>query len=46
MQAVFMHKERAVKHWIDRLGLTRMEAKAKATFVRHDGPKGQEDRIR
>ena len=52
MQAVFMHKERAVKHWIDRLGLTRVEAnekwaeeRAKATFVRHDGPKGQEDRI-
>ncbi|CAE7256384.1 unnamed protein product, partial [Symbiodinium microadriaticum] len=50
-KAIFMHKDRAIKHWMSRLSISRMEAndkweteRAKAKFVKHDGPNG-EDRI-
>ena len=46
-----MHKDRAVKHWMCRLSISRMEAnekwdveRVKARLVKHDGPNG-EDRV-
>ncbi|CAE7283964.1 unnamed protein product [Symbiodinium sp. CCMP2592] len=50
-KAVFMHKERAVSHWVATIGLSRMEAltkwdleRAAARHVLRDGPGGS-DRI-
>ena len=44
-----MHKDRAVKRWMCRLSISRMEAnekwdveRAKARFVKHDGPNGED----
>lgn len=51
-KAIFMHKERAVKHWIERQALTRAEALSKwseehataekSKHVLHDGPGGSD----